>query len=94
MHSADEIRRYLHFSENYEPGVFAYSILDFPNSFGWKTIQLVFNARQEATTMQLDEHNWQVVAREDEIELSGIDCLLDKNVVVPPLSMMILVKND
>lgn len=94
MHSADEIRRYLHFSENYEPGVLAYSILDFPNSFGWKTIQLVFNARQEATTMQLDEHNWQVVAREDEIELSGIDCLLDKNVVVPPLSMMILVKND
>ena len=94
MHSADEIRKHLHFSENYEPGVLAYSILDYPNPFGWKTIQLIFNARQEATTMQLDEHNWQVIARENQIELEGIDCLLDKHVAVPPLSMMILVKND
>jgi len=94
MRSADEIRSHLHFSKNYEPGVLAYSILDYPNPFGWKTIQLIFNARQESTAMQLDEHNWQVVAREDEIVFDGIDCLLDKNVVVPPLSMMILVKND
>ncbi|MGQ7868256.1 type I pullulanase [Sunxiuqinia sp. sy24] len=94
MRSADEIRRHLHFSENYEPGVLAYSILDYPNQFGWKTIQLIFNARKEATTMELDWHKWQVVAREDEIELNGIDCLLDKKVSVPALSMMMLVKGD
>lgn len=92
MRSADEIRRHLHFSENYEPGVLAYSILDYPNPFGWKTIQLIFNAKRVATTMELDQHKWEVVAREDEIELNGIDCLLDKNVSVPPLSMLILVK--
>ena len=92
IQSADEIRTHLHFSENYQPGVLAYSILDYPNQFNWETIQLIFNAKQEPAILELDKHDWHVVAREDEIKLDGIDCLLDKNVIVPPLSMMILVK--
>jgi pullulanase len=92
MQSADEIRKYLNFSQNYQPGVLAYSFLNCPNEFNWKTIQLIFNAKKEPAIMELDEHDWHVIAREDEICYDGIDCLIDRKAIVPPISMMILVK--
>lgn len=92
MKSADEIRKHLHFSENYQPGVLAYSILDYPNPSNWKTIQLIFNAKKEPAILELDKHDWHVIVREDEFNLDGIDCLLDRQATVPPISMMILVK--
>lgn len=90
MQAADEIRKHLHFSKNYQPGVLAYSILDFPGT--WKSIQLIFNAQTEILSVELDTHDWQVIAHEDEIDTRGVGGLKNKHVEIPPLSMMILVK--
>ncbi len=93
MRSADEIRKHLHFSTNYQLGVLAYSIHDYPNDFGWKTIQLIFNANTEIVRFGLAAHaNWKLVAMGDEINISGNGYHLGSDVSVPPVSMMILVK--
>lgn len=92
MRSSNDIRHYLNFSPNYRPGVLTYSICNFPNSFNWIEIQVTFNAKQEAVQLNLDEGNWKIIAREDTIQLEGIDPITERKVDVPPVSMMILVR--
>lgn len=94
MQSAHDIRRHLYFSPHYDPGVVTYSIRNFPNKFDWKTIEVMFNARNEPIELNLDQKNTMIIAREDQIDLHGIECIIDMKVTVPPISMMILVKGS
>ncbi len=93
MRSSDEIRKHLHFSSNYQPGVIAYSIHDYPNDLNWKAIQLVFNASHKPVTFGLAAHmNWKLIAKDDTINISGNGYHFGSDISVPPISMMILVK--
>ena len=91
MQSAHDIRRHLYFTPHYEPGVISFCIRNFPNQFNWKTIQVIFNGRQEAIQRELDQSNMMIIARGDEIEVQGIESLIEPQIEVPPISMMILV---
>lgn len=92
MRSSDDIRKHLHFSSNYLPGVLAYAIHDYPNDMDWKTIQLIFNANKEPIKFGLDKNdNWKVIARGDNINLDGNGNHSGEDVSVPSVSMMILV---
>lgn len=94
MKSAHEIRRHLYFSPHYEPGVVSYSLRNYPNQFNWKTIEVIFNARNEEMVLDVDQKRTTIIALEDQIDVTGIECVIDQKVSVPPISMMILVKTD
>ena len=92
MQSSADIRQHVRFSKNYQPGVLAYSIYDFHNGHNWKTIQLIFNAKQEPVKFELENKDWKIIVREDNIQLDGVGFVDQKEVAIPPVSMMILVK--
>lgn len=93
MESSDLIRAHLKFSTDYNMGVVSYQIVDFPGEDRWKTMQLVFNARQEDFQFDLSNANgWKIIAEDSRIGLNGIRSLEDHAVIVPPVSMMILVQ--
>ncbi|MGQ8336105.1 type I pullulanase [Sunxiuqinia sp. A32] len=93
MRSSDDIRKHLHFSSNYQPGVLAYAIHEYPNELNWKTIQLIFNANKEPVNFGLVEHSsWHIIANGNEIKLSGNGNHHGSEISVPPISMMILVQ--
>ncbi|HKJ43616.1 MAG TPA: type I pullulanase [Sunxiuqinia sp.] len=94
MKSARDVRRHLYFSPHYEPGVVTYSLRNYPNPFNWQNIELIFNARNEEIVLELGQSHTTIIAREDEINIEGIECIIDRKVSVPPISMMILVKAD
>ena len=92
MRSADQIRKYLHFSSNYQPGVLAYAIHGYPNTYSWKTIQLIFNANKKPVSFELPTHaNWRLIVEGDLINIAGKGYHLGSEVSVQPVSMMVLV---
>ena len=92
MRSAHDIRHHLSFSPKYQPGVLAYFIHDYPNELNWKTIQVIFNGTPNNVKLELDEPGWKLIARGDDIRPEGIEPVTLREVVVPAVSMMILVK--
>lgn len=93
MESSDLIREHLKFSTDYNMGVVTYRIDDFPGEERWKTMLLVFNARDKRFQFDLPNSNgWKVVAKADQINLDGVGNVLCHAVMVPASSMMILVQ--
>jgi pullulanase len=93
IRTADDIRRHVSFSPRYQPGVLAYFIQDYPNEKNWKTIQVIFNAKEDTVKLELDGAGWKLIARGDDIRLEGIEPVTLREVVVPAVSMMILVRD-
>ncbi len=92
MKSASEIRKHLVFSPNYQPGVVTYKIFDYPCQQKWETIQVIFNANKQPINNQLAKNaKWKIIAKEGEIDLSGLGYHQGEEITVPPVSMMILV---
>lgn len=95
MRSSGDIRRYLRFSPFYQVGVVSYTIEDYPGETRWKTMHLIFNASVKAIDVDLVRYGkWTVIAVEDEVDLNGLRQFEDKQVSVPPISMMILVQTS
>jgi pullulanase len=95
MRSSADIRHYLRFSPIYQIGVVSYVIEDYPGETRWKTMHMIFNASVKAIPVDLVRSGkWIIVAFENEIDLSGLHQIEDKQVSVPPISMMILVQRS
>jgi pullulanase len=95
MRSSADIRHYLRFSPIYQIGVVSYVIEDYPGETRWKTMHLIFNASVKAIQVDLVRPGkWTVIAFENEIDLNGLHQIEDKQVPVPPISMMILVQRS
>ncbi|MDR1861111.1 MAG: type I pullulanase [Bacteroidales bacterium] len=91
MRTADDISRYLHFSQEYMMGVIAYSITNYPSETRWHTICLLFNARQEPVDIQLPESGkWTLIAEDSEINPAGIRVFSGSSINVARLSMSIV----
>ncbi|MCW0482621.1 type I pullulanase [Gaoshiqia sediminis] len=91
LRSASDIHRHLIFSPVYQVGVVSYGLDCVVNEYDWRSMQLIFNARETEVEVELPQNgHWTILALEDLIDLRGMQRLETNTVSVPPVSMMIL----
>jgi len=94
MISADQIRKHLIFSSDYQPGVASYVLVNHANEDRWRTILLVFNGNPQPITFKLADHiPWRVVARDTTINLEGTEYISGTEIEVSGISMLMLVED-
>lgn len=94
MISADQIRKHLIFSSDYQPGVVSYVIVNHANEDKWRTILLVFNGNRQPITFKLAAHiQWRVVARDTTINPDSSEYISGSEIEVPEISMLMLVED-
>ena len=92
MRSSDQIRHHFRFSKHYQPGVVAYSLTEHANGDEWKEIRLIFNGNKSEIEFPLPENKlWKIVARDQQIDSSGIENYSGSHIKVPAISMLMLV---
>ena len=72
MTSADAIASHLKFDKVTTPNLISYSLLDNANGDEWKEIKLIFNGSDEAAEVKLPKGKWTVVARDGQINHTGL----------------------
>ena len=94
MISADQIRKHLIFSSDYQPGVASYVLVNHANEDKWRTILLVFNGNRQPITFKVADHiPWRVVARDTTINLESTEYILGTEIEVSGISMLMLVED-
>ena len=94
MTSADQIRKHLIFSSEYQPGVASYVLNNHANDDKWRTILLVFNGNQEEITFKLDPQiTWRIIAKDVLINTDSTAYISASEIKVPRISMLILVED-
>ena len=91
MRSSDQIRHHFRFSKHYKPGVIACSITEHANGDQWKEIRLMFNGNKYEVEFPIPDKQWKIVARDQQIDCSGIENCSGNQVKVPAISMLMLV---
>lgn len=91
MHSSEQIRQHLRFSDHYQPGIISYSLIDHANGDQWKKILLIFNGNKKAIKFPLSPNdNWKIIARDQQINCNGIKNYSETQITVPGISMLML----
>lgn len=94
MTSAEQIRKNLVFSSQYQPGVTAYQLTNHANGDSWKTILLIFNGNSESIKYKLPAHvQWRVVARGTTINQGSTEFFSGSEFEVTGISMALLVED-
>jgi len=94
MTSADQIRRHLIFSTEYQPGVASYVLVNHANDDKWRTILLVFNGNRHEVTFKLAPHiKWRIIAQNNSINTDSTDYISESEVKVSGISMLMLVED-
>ncbi len=91
MTDAEQIRTNLNFCTQYEMGVVSYCIDGKSAGDSWKNIIIIFNAKTDEVSIPLPEGNYQIVARGDKINETGLGEFVTNKVVVEEISMLILI---
>lgn len=94
MKSADQIRHHLIFSEDYQPGVASYVLVNHANNDEWRTILVVFNGNLTPVKFELMPHiSWRIVARDTTINPENTEIIQSNEIEVSGISMLILVED-
>ena len=94
MTSADQIRKHLIFSSDYQPGVASYMLVNHANDDKWKTILIVFNGNRQAIPFKLSTPTqWRIVAKGTMINQDSVEYFSGEEIEVPGISMMMLVED-
>jgi len=94
MTSADQIRKHLIFSSDYQPGVASYVIVNHANGDKWRTILLVFNGNRQSITFKLAAQiRWRIVARDTTINPDSSEYISASEIEVSGISMLMLVED-
>jgi pullulanase len=94
MTFADQIRKHLIFSSDYQPGVASYMLTNHANGDPWKTILLVFNGNRYSIKFRIPtQANWRVVARDTAIDPDSAEYFSEKEIEVSGISMLMLVED-
>ncbi len=94
MTSADQIRKHLIFSSDYQPGVASYVIVNHANDDKWRTILLVFNGNRQSITFKLAAQiRWRIVARDTTINPDSSEYISASEIEVSGISMLMLVED-
>ena len=92
MTTADDIARHIVFDKVDSPLLISYTIRDHANGDEWKDIKLVFNGSGEIRTVKIPKGQWIVIARDGQINASGIDSVKGGKIEVAPHSALILAR--
>lgn len=94
MTSADQIRKHLIFSSDYQPGVASYVLVNHANDDKWRTILLIFNGNRRKIIFNLVSHiSWRIVARDTTINPDSTEYISGSEIEVSPISMLMLVED-
>ena len=92
MPKSDQIREYLKFCTDYEPGVVGYCIDGLKAGDTWQQILVIFNANKNRDTIKIPEGRFHLVARGSELNENGLNVISTGEVLLEPVSMTLLVK--
>jgi len=91
MTSAEQIRTNLNFCTQYEMGVVSYCIDGKSAGDSWENVIIIFNAKNDEVSIPLPEGNYQITAKGDKINDTGLGEFVTNKVVVEGISMLILI---
>lgn len=92
LQTSEAIRSGLNFCIQYQVGVISYCLKSDNTDDPWEQAIIVFNANRKEVTVPIPEGEFLVVAREDEIDETGLGKVSGETVPVPALSMLILAR--
>lgn len=90
LRTAARITRHLEFLPVKNRHVVAWRLKDHAGGDPWKDIIVVLNSNRHAIKVEVPSGNYQVVCKEGEIELSGIERVKGKEILVPAQSGWIM----
>lgn len=94
MTFADQIRKHLVFSSDYQPGVASYMLTNHANGDPWKTILLVFNGNRHSINFRIPvQAKWRIVGRDTTIDPVSAQYFSGTEIEVPGISMLMLVED-
>jgi pullulanase len=94
MTSSYIMRKHLIFSNEYQPGVASYVLVNHANEDEWRTILLIFNGNREPIKFNLVPHiKWRIVAHDAVIDPESTEFAPETEIIVSGISMMILVED-
>lgn len=94
MIHADQIRKHLQFSTDYQTGVVSYILGDHANDDSWKSILVVFNGNRNPVKFRVPESSkWRVVARDTRIDTESTEYCPDAEIEVSATSMLMFVED-
>ncbi len=91
MTDAEQIITNLNFCTQYEMGVVSYCIDGKSVGDSWGNIIIIFNAKKDEVSIPLPEGNYQIAAKGDKINETGLGEFVTNKVVVEGISMVILI---
>ena len=93
MTSAQDIKNHLTFHHSPE-GAVVYSLNDHANNDPWKYIVVIYNQKNHGQDIALLGENWKVVVKGDKAGVTPIEEVTGNRVHIPPISMMVLYRED
>jgi pullulanase len=94
MTSSYIMRKHLIFSDDYQPGVASYVLVNHANDDRWRTILMIFNGNREAIKFKLVPHiKWRIVAHDTVIDPESTEFAPETEIQVSGISMVILVED-
>lgn len=94
MTSSYIMRKHLIFSDDYQPGVASYVLVNHANEDRWRTILIIFNGNREPIKFKLVPHiKWRIVAHDTVIDPESTEFAPETEIQVSGISMVILVED-
>lgn len=90
LRMTENTKDYIHFSDNVDKGVIAYSI-DKVNGETSNGIFVIYNPLKTETKVKLPDGNWNVYIKDDKAGITSLETV-SKEVTVSPISCMVLAK--
>lgn len=94
MGDPSKIADFLSFCTDYKPGIIVYCLNGGDVHDTWEQIILLFNGNKENMTVPVPEAKYKIVARNFDIDETGIEELVTNKVDIPGISMTVMVKED
>jgi len=94
IRGANQIREHLNFCTQYQMGVVSYCIEGGKVGDAWKRIIVIFNANSEKVLVPLPEGEYQLIARGNEMDESGLDDIISDEVKAMGISMTMLIEKE
>jgi pullulanase len=89
-----EINKNLNFCTQYKIGVVSYCIDGAASGDLWQKVTVIFNGNNKNVTIPLPEGEYQVIANAENIDEKGLGVTVSNEVIVEPLSMLLLVSEN
>ena len=87
--TAAEVNKYVHIVKPQEKNVIVVEICDAEKQ---EEVVLIFNPDREEAAVVVPEANWNVLIKEEQVNVNGLEIISGGNISIAPISTMVLVK--